>query len=94
MQPHWHDHCEHPKESYVGSFQLKQQDSGSYDVYVFKVKHSMCGYDVCIRYGSRPSEYISPGALSDLLSWASDPRSSLSYRMAASLIKVARPSLC
>jgi hypothetical protein len=58
---HWIDHCNHGK-AYVGSFKVFEAGDKyrSYDLYVFDTKH---GQEVCIRYGNKDYEYISPGSL-------------------------------
>ena len=58
-RPHWHDCCEHPKGSYIGT--IEDTASGTIDVYVYP--DSFHGCSVCLRYGSEGPQYISPGGL-------------------------------
>ena len=68
LKPFFTDCCDHPPESYVCSFvqkgyidheTKKRVDcERKYDLYVYPTQE---GYDVCIRTGNEPGEYISPG---------------------------------
>lgn len=70
--PVWTDHCKHPKESYVCSFECSEifQDDTSritqYDLYVYDSKCSIKGHMACLRYGSGGSEYCSAGPIVNL----------------------------
>lgn len=62
--PVWEDRCQHPPESYVGSYQFVRHpvDGWHYcDLYIFD------DCEVCIRIGNEPQEYYSPGPLADFL---------------------------
>lgn len=76
--PVWPDQCEHEDGSYVASFEVVDSvpvpdDSpesftlrlSKYDLYVFPQRYY--GQEVCIRYGSKCGEYISPGSLGEFL---------------------------
>jgi hypothetical protein len=61
--PIFENHCNHSKESYVGSFFF----DGWHDVYVFpNPRYDKIG-EVCIRYGNEGSEYISPGGITGFM---------------------------
>jgi hypothetical protein len=54
-QRQWVDHCDHPEESYVGSFCGLTRDV-VFDLYVYQ---SSKWYAVCLRYGDEHPEYAS-----------------------------------
>lgn len=60
---YWSDGCEHPSDSYIGSFTI---DTRKYDVYYFKDDFAWNGKSVCIRYGNECHEYISPGTMENI----------------------------
>lgn len=69
--PVWQDHCEHGLDAYVCSFTVTRASGGvftqkEYDLYLFD--QPTMGTEVCIRYGNKDSEYISPGRLGDFMS--------------------------
>lgn len=68
--PVWNDACRHEKESYVCSYHVIRSENqhyreDKYDLYLFD---SSGDQEVCIRYGSEGSQYISPGRLGDFMS--------------------------
>jgi hypothetical protein len=88
----WKDQCNHPADSYVGSFELTTGDEGTdgkYDVYMYPHRIDyLSGLDVCIRYGDEGREYISPGELYGFVKRADDLGSKMSnYKAAADLIR-------
>lgn len=68
--PFFINDCGH--NGYVGSFYLwkKGMQREYYDVYIFDVKPFAEDerQEVCIRYGDEPSEYISPGSVTEFIS--------------------------
>lgn len=54
----WDDRCNHPGESYVGSFECLGE---KYDLYIFDCPS--LGQSVCIRFGNDDPDYCSPGNL-------------------------------
>lgn len=62
--PIYADWCNHGRESFVGSFKVYREDErvDTYDLYIFERN---C---VCLRYGNKPEEYLSPGKIVNLIS--------------------------
>lgn len=61
MTPHWEDGCSHLIiDTYIGSFSLNEF---KYDVYTYEKLNKT---NVCIRYGNRDSDYLSPGTVEQL----------------------------
>ena len=65
--PVWTDHCEHPVESYVCSFEIwySAEESAKCDLYVYPDDFE--GQHVCIREGDEGHQYRSPGGLFNVL---------------------------
>lgn len=81
--PIWINHCNHPIDSYVGSFQqVETQEIVQYDLYLYRAKYEGRGQHVCIRFGDGPEEYWSPYDVLSVLS-AKLP----SYEGAAEVLK-------
>lgn len=55
--PAFYDYCRHGKDTYVASFTCNKN---KYDIYLYN------NNEVCIRYGSFGSAYLSPGKISNL----------------------------
>jgi hypothetical protein len=65
--PRFIDHCQHGKKCFIETIQhadSRYADFKDYDIYVFEDQR--LGAEVCIRYGNKPYEYISPGRITDL----------------------------
>lgn len=87
-EPAHEDMCEHGKKAYIGSATFKTSRGetlrkASIDVYIFD---TALGQNVCIRYGGKCHEYISPGNVLDLLISANHKNASPEYRIAADLV--------
>ena len=66
--PVFHDCCDHPAGSYVGTVSFFDRDRRkALDVYLFPSHREGCPPEVCLRYGNECHEYISPGGLFDFL---------------------------
>lgn len=76
--PVWKDGCDHPKETYIASFECSRILEGSlvgmgkYDLYVYPSKD--CdedgNYHVCIRFGNEGSHYWSPTSIIEMTLFA------------------------
>lgn len=83
--PVWTDGCNHGAGCYVCSFTWLNHGSlilKKYDLYLFP--QSWHGTEVCIRYGDKPSHYISPGGLGEFLMKANF--ADREYRVAARIL--------
>ena len=69
-QPRWTDECLHGLDCFIGRLDVTYATAEggtrkeTMDVYVFD--SHMMGAELCIRYGSKPNEYISPGRVIDV----------------------------
>ena len=63
--PVWKDGCNHPCESYIGSFETLGE---KFDLYLFPDEFH--GQGICIRYSDEDSEYMSPGGIVNLIKGA------------------------
>ena len=62
--PLWNDGCQHGTPRYIASFEVIEVKEGEvlrqqYDLYLFD--SPMLGQEVCLRFGSEDSQYLSPG---------------------------------
>ena len=69
-EPRFKDKCGHSKECYIGTGSYSRMIDGKpeecwIDVYVFD--DPTFGQEVCIRYGKKPEEYLSPGQVCTFL---------------------------
>jgi hypothetical protein len=69
MTPYWPDLCRHtrPNDRFLGTFNLYD---GVYDVFVYQdnaLSSSKPDMHVCIRYGDKGDQYISPGNVKDFV---------------------------
>lgn len=86
--PVWEDCCDHtrPKDKYLGTF---THDDRKFDVYVYQ---DNCLSDppdmhVCIRYGSKGSQYASPGPAKEFVVRCSGYGWPPKYREAVRLVE-------
>lgn len=65
ISPRWTDMCGHnrPLDKFLGRVDL---DGAAYDVYVYQDNN--LGPDLCIRYGNKSYEYLSPGMVRTYMS--------------------------
>ena len=64
-KPFWFDACHHGEDCYVGSFTMSAPgDYRKLDVYVW-IQHGH--QHLCIRYGDKNADYMSAGAIHDLM---------------------------
>ena len=65
--PLFKDECEHKEGSYVATFKVITDElvTERYDLYVWQGKFG--GSRVCLRYGDKPEEYLSPGPVENVL---------------------------
>lgn len=87
--PVFKDGCEHSPDCYVCTFRVLEIRSGNYsyvnyDLYLFP--QSFQGTEVCIRYGDKPEEYISPGGLGEFMNTAGIHWADMVHYQRASLI--------
>jgi hypothetical protein len=84
--PVWPDQCGHGPSTYIGSILVQethQSERHPVDVYVFDSYELQ---EVCVRYGDRDDEYLSPGTVLDVLIKGSYANLSVTTRIAASLL--------
>ena len=67
-KPYWENGCDHPEDSYVGSFEYYFSAAAPtlYDVYAYHGKHIASSTAICMRYGHEVHEYEAYGCLSFL----------------------------
>ena len=70
---YWFDGCEHPKESYVGSFSINTR---KFDIYLYDDNGKE---KVCVRFGNEHHEYLSLGDLKMVCSVAETYPDSLEW---------------
>lgn len=81
--PHFENLCDHPRDSYVGSFSALDGPYTRGDVYVYDAFHNQ---HVCVRVGDDQSDYLSVGTPLDLLISAERQDAPAVYRAAAAAI--------
>lgn len=66
-RPKWVDHCGHGPHTYVATFESVYADVNKKIVREELDLHVWHGNKICLRFGNEPSEYYSPGTVSNVL---------------------------